>query len=103
MTIYSRIKELANERNISIRELESTLKFSNGTISKWKDTANSIKLDQVASFFNVSTDYLLGRNTSPNNRNSDAELLAAHLNKDFTDEDMAKIIDYIDMIKRSKN
>ena len=67
MTIYSRIKDLANERNISIRELESQLGFSNGTISKWKDTANSIKLDKVASFFNVTTDYLLGRNNTPKN------------------------------------
>lgn len=67
MTIYSRIKDLSNERNISIRELESQLGFSNGTISKWKDTANSIKLDKVASFFNVTTDYLLGRNDTPKN------------------------------------
>lgn len=67
MTIYSRIKDLANERNISIRELESQLGFSNGTISKWNDTANSIKLDKVASFFNVTTDYLLGRNNTPKN------------------------------------
>lgn len=61
MSIYQRIKELANQKNISIRELEHTLKFSNGTVSKWNDSANLEKLQSVADFFNVSTDYLLGR------------------------------------------
>ncbi|NGG71380.1 helix-turn-helix transcriptional regulator [Lactobacillus salivarius] len=61
MTIYQRIKDLANEKNISIRELEKQLNFSNGAINKWSSKAPSDKLEKVANFFNVSTDYLLGR------------------------------------------
>lgn len=60
MTIYDRIKELAKRRRISIRELEATLKFSNGTVSKWKKDAPEKKLDQVAGFFNTTTAYLRG-------------------------------------------
>lgn len=60
MTIYQRIKELAKLHSISIRELESELAFSNGTINKWKTRANTQKLQKVADFFNVSVDYLLG-------------------------------------------
>lgn len=62
MTIYQRIKELANEKGISIRELENELHFSNGTLNKWKDQANSEKLKNVADHFNVSVDFLLGKN-----------------------------------------
>lgn len=61
MSIYQRIKELAIEKKISIRELEKTLKFSNGAINKWEEKAPSDKLEKVANYFNVSTDYLLGR------------------------------------------
>ncbi|WP_318529262.1 helix-turn-helix domain-containing protein, partial [Ligilactobacillus salivarius] len=61
MTIYQRIKELASEKNISIRELEKQLNFSNGAINKWSSKAPSDKLEKVANYFNVSTDYLLGR------------------------------------------
>lgn len=65
MTIYDRIKDLANERGISIRELETQLNFSNGTMSKWKDSAGSSKIEKVADYFNVTTDYLIGRNQTP--------------------------------------
>lgn len=61
MTIYQRVKDLASEKNISIRELEKRLNFSNGAINKWSSKAPSDKLEKVANFFNVSTDYLLGR------------------------------------------
>lgn len=60
-TIYHRIKELCDERNISIAILESNLGFGNSTIQKWKTSNPTIdKLIEVAKFFNVSVDYLIG-------------------------------------------
>ncbi|MFC6179988.1 helix-turn-helix domain-containing protein [Lactiplantibacillus daowaiensis] len=62
MNTYSRIKDLANAHKISISELERTLQLSNGSISKWaKSMPNSKYLTKVADYFDVSTDYLLGR------------------------------------------
>ena len=61
MTIYERIKELARVKKISIRELEKQLGFSNGTIRNWINSTNSQSLEKAANYFNVSTDYLLGR------------------------------------------
>lgn len=67
MTVKDRIKELASSRKLSIAELERKLDFSNGTINKWdKQNPSSEKLATVASFFNVSTDYLLGRTKAKN-------------------------------------
>lgn len=63
MTIYQRIKDLASDKNISIRELESTLGLSNGTLSKWKNRANTEKMEKVANYFGVSIDYLLGKDS----------------------------------------
>lgn len=61
MSIYQRIKDLANKKNISIRELEKQLNFSNGAVNKWREKAPSDKLEKVANYFDVTTDYLLGR------------------------------------------
>lgn len=62
MTLKERVKELANNKGLSLPALESTLGFGNGTILKWdKSTPNADKLTKVADYFNVSIDYLLGR------------------------------------------
>lgn len=65
MTIYDRIKELARLKGISIRELEKQLGFSNGLIRQWTKGTKTTSLEKVANYFNVSTDYLLGRDASP--------------------------------------
>lgn len=76
MTIYQRIKDLTNSRKLSIRELEKRLNFSNGTVNKWKTKAPSEKLEQVADYFDVSVDYLLGRDGNEPS-SADLDLLAA--------------------------
>lgn len=64
--LYSKIRELANQKHISLAELERTLSFSNGIISTWKNGKPSIdKVEKVADYFGVSTDYLLGRTDNP--------------------------------------
>ena len=63
MNTYEIIKILANGRKITVAELERKLDLSNGSISKWaKSTPNSKYLEKVADYFDVSVDYLLGRN-----------------------------------------
>lgn len=62
MSTFDKIKELATSKGMSIAELERTLKFGTNSIYAWKNhTPNVDRLKQVADFFNVSTDYLLGR------------------------------------------
>ena len=62
MTLYERIKELSRERHITIAELENHLEFRNGSMRRWDLHQPSVdKLQKVADYFDVSTDYLLGR------------------------------------------
>lgn len=64
MSLKERIKELANERGISLPTLEAELGFGNSTIVKWdKSIPNAEKLNTVAKYFNVSMDYLLNGNS----------------------------------------
>ena len=61
MTIYQRIRELAQEKNMTVKDVEKHFGYSNGSLRRLKDTANSKRLVELANFFNVSVDYLLGR------------------------------------------
>lgn len=72
--IYLRIKELASDKNISLAEIERKLNLSNGIISTWKKgKASQDKISKIADYFNVSTDYLLGRTDNPiTNKNINA-------------------------------
>lgn len=64
--LYDRIKLLAERQNLSIRRLEEKLGFGNGVINRWRKTTPGIdKIEAVANFFNVTTDYLLGRTNTP--------------------------------------
>lgn len=64
MGIVDRIKQLSYEKGLTIAELERILGFGNNIISKWdKSVPRSDKLEKLADYFNVSTDYLLGRST----------------------------------------
>lgn len=61
-TVFDRIKKLADSRGKSIVDVEADLGLSKNYLYKWKKSApNSTKLIEVADYFNVSTDYLLGR------------------------------------------
>ena len=61
--LYKRIKLLCAKRGITISKLETDLNFGNGSIKKWEKTSSpSInKIIKLASYFNVSADYLLGQ------------------------------------------
>lgn len=62
MTLKERVKQLAQERGMSLPALEAELGFGNSTIVKWdKSTPNVDKLSKVADYFGVSMDFLLGR------------------------------------------
>lgn len=62
MDIKSRVSELASGQGLTIAELERKLGIANGTIGKWVRQKPSIDtLQKIADYFDVSTDYLLGR------------------------------------------
>lgn len=63
MDIKGRVSELAAAQGITIAELERRVGIANGTIGKWVRQKPSIDtLQKVADYFDVSTDFLLGRN-----------------------------------------
>ncbi len=62
MDIIDRIKELAKSRSMTVSQLEEQLGFGKNYLYSWKKRTPGVdKLQKVADYFNVSTDYLLGR------------------------------------------
>ena len=65
-SLFEKIKELCQNRGISINSLEETLVYSRNTIYSMKNKKpNAERLQEIADYFNVSTDYLLGRTDNP--------------------------------------
>ncbi|PEO48111.1 helix-turn-helix domain-containing protein [Bacillus pseudomycoides] len=62
MNIVDRIKHLCQSRGISVSRLEEELEFGKNSLYRWKTlNPSSDKIQKVADYFDVSTDYLLGR------------------------------------------
>lgn len=104
-----RIKELRDEKNISQKELASFLGVSPSTIGMYEQdrrTPDSEMILKLADFFDVTTDYLLGRNkdlkeklTEKEKVSPEVETIAAHLEgKDITPKKMKLIKNYIDAL-----
>lgn len=63
---FDRIKELADKQKISLNILEEKLGYStNYLYSLKKGNPKSDRLQEIADYFGVSTDYLLGRTDNP--------------------------------------
>ena len=59
-----RFKELMKEKNVNCSKLSKVLGIPESTLSNWKNGNRTIQIDNlvlIADFFEVSTDYLLGR------------------------------------------
>lgn len=61
--ISERLKNLLNEENITVNKLAADLNVSNSVVYYWvqgKTTPCADYIMAIASYFNVSSDYLLG-------------------------------------------
>lgn len=62
MTVLDTIKELSERRGKTLRQVTDDLKFSENYLYSLKTkTPNGANLEKLADYFNVSVDYLLGR------------------------------------------
>ena len=63
---FELVKELCKKQGISLNSLEEKIGFARNSLYSWKNSEpKPKKLKAVADYFNVSTDYLLGRTDNP--------------------------------------
>lgn len=66
MTIFERIESISKKRGMSLREVNEKAKLGTNAIYRWKKQTPSIdKVESVAKVLNVTVDYLLGQNSTP--------------------------------------
>ena len=63
---FEKIKELAKKRGKALGQVEEDLGYGRNTLYKIKNsTPNAERIAEIPNYFNVSTDYLLGRTDNP--------------------------------------
>lgn len=78
--LKDRIKQLCKSKNVTMAKVEADLGFAKGYLSKLDtSTPNGQKLSQIADYFGVSVDYLLGVEKSE------------HLNRYYINDETASI------------
>lgn len=64
---FEKVRELAKKQGLSLNQVEEKLGYSKNTLYSLKrQKVSSERLQEIADYFNVSTDYLLGRTDNPN-------------------------------------
>lgn len=64
--VFEKVKELAKKHGISLNTLEDNLGYGRNSLYSLKNKKpNAERLQEIADYFNVSTDYLLGRTGNP--------------------------------------
>jgi len=102
MRLVERIKTLCKEKKITIAELERKTGISNGQIRKWDNSIPGVdKLEAIADYFDVSTDFLLGRTSNKyldltNNTESDFDNKLHEIISGLNDQEKAFLIVALD-------
>jgi len=96
MTAFDMVKKLCNDQGISVNILEERIGLGRNTLYSWKKKVPSgSNLIKVADYFNVSTDFLLGRTDD-----SHIETIAAHHDgEEWTDEELREIEQFKEFIR----
>ncbi|EAC8843134.1 helix-turn-helix domain-containing protein [Listeria monocytogenes] len=95
MEVNKMIVNLREKRNISQRELANRIGINKSVMNRIESGERDVRaheLEAIANYFNVSTDYLLGRSK----QNDIADTIAAHIDPDATEEEMEEILAYIE-------
>lgn len=113
---FEKIKELSKKQGVSLQKVAEDLGFSVNYLYTLKEkTPKSDRLQEIADYFNVSTDYLLGRTDNPKIASDEAagytteDLRKMAKNaktfdgKPLTDEDVDAITNIIEIYLKGRN
>ncbi|MDT2849028.1 helix-turn-helix transcriptional regulator [Vagococcus carniphilus] len=74
MTVFDRIQDLAKKRGLNVTTVATDLGFSQNLFYQWKTSKpSSVRLQKVADYFGVSSEYLLTGKEEENNEDSMAK------------------------------
>lgn len=102
MSISERIKQVAESVGLNITATEKACGLSQGSIMKWKVSSPKVdNLAKIADYFNVSVDYLLGREV-PNPLLSEQEQRLLTYYRNSAEKDRNMIMGYAEAKAKTK-
>lgn len=112
MTLVSRIKEVAQQQNMSVIDVAIKAGIAENSIYGWSQkTPKADNLAKVADVLHVSVDYLLERTEDKNSLSSEKEndsnglgeeIMMAFDGKDIPDEDKEKLLEFARFLKSQR-
>ena len=103
------LKLLRKKSGLSQRDFAEIIHASQNTVSQWesgKREPSYAIAREIANYFNVSVDYLLGieEKTAPLELSlTEKQQLILDLAEQLSDEDAKKLIDYAKLLKKANN
>ena len=104
MEVLNKILLLLEAKKLDQRDLSDHLGLSKNTMTGWKNGNNKSymkHLPKIAEFFNVSVDYLLGKET-PTVENNFTYALYDELAHDLSEEQIQQLKQFADFLRNSK-
>lgn len=102
-----KIRDLRKQKRLSQTELGKYIGVSQTTVTAWENgraEPSSGYLSKLADYFNVTTDYLLGRSEKHKEDNSglseNQKLVAYSIDPDISDEERKAIIEMVEAAKK---
>lgn len=106
MTVFARkLQGLLEETGVQQKDLAQAINITEVTISRYINEARAPQvaiLEKIAEFFQVSTDYLLGRETGQKNNHIEGLSLCDEI-KDLSEEQKQDVLDYIRFKKKHRS
>lgn len=106
MTTKEKIFELIEKNGTEQKKLAQYLEINPTSITDWKNgkTKSYMKyLEQIATFFNVSTDYLLGRESARQATDDELKFALFNGSEGVTDEMFNEVKQFAEMVKMREN
>lgn len=105
--LSNRLKQLRKEKGLTQTELAKLINIGNKTISDYERNITSPDIETlnvIAGYFNVSTDYLLGKTNQKNPKQQLSESQVQILSgiDNLTDEQAQSVVNYINFLKTQK-
>ena len=107
MTFGETLKRLRQRNNISQDELAKKLNVKQYVISSWEIGRSEPKIEQIkflSTYFNVPTDYLLGKDVIMVNDEKEFEIVTNHFKQDVNDDAINEVIKLLEELsEKDKN
>lgn len=98
------IKNNLDKQQMSISELARRVNMAKSAVSRYLNLTREFPLNRAEDFakaLHISTEYLLGFEKNEQSQETKQDNLAAHLDGDFTEEELAKIREYAEMLRKA--